>query len=238
MPLIDRYLKPAPWQVLKESFSFSFVRLFLVWFAIAPTVYTVFDGLSGPIYFETAERTIQLNLSLPFHWHLLWVSSLSYFLGFAIYQLFCPSFIKKYSNYTDYKAAGHDKRWIVQEVRSVWNTVSKSSKVHHKKLFDRLYSNKKFLKRNNEAKEESWVLENCSCVLLEYEGENWELCSQEDETFEKGVFWEVQSVHSAQSKRLRSLVRILLDIALSIFSIVVLLYIYKGLIIVLSIWCG
>jgi hypothetical protein len=54
-------------------------------------------------------------VGLPFSWQVLWVASFLFFIAFVIYVVACPSFIKRYPDYSAYLAHGHSIRWIVHE---------------------------------------------------------------------------------------------------------------------------
>lgn len=61
------------------------------------------------------DQYLTFRLALPFTWWLLWLSSVLYIVGWSIYVLFGPRFIRRYSHYGAYQAWQHSERWIIWE---------------------------------------------------------------------------------------------------------------------------
>lgn len=110
------------WQFLTGFYKFSFVKLFISWFAIVPVVLYLFREIPEVIIFSTAPDVyIEIQAGLPFSWTVLWVASLLFALSAALFVFFCPPFIQRHDTFEKYKEFGHSPRWVVSEVAYALN---------------------------------------------------------------------------------------------------------------------
>lgn len=115
------------WQFLTGFFKFSFVKLFISWFAIVPVALYLFRRIPEVVIVSTAPNVeFELQFGLPFNWVILWIASLLFVLAAVLFAVFCPSFIKRHDTYEKYKIVGHSPRWVVWEVHYALESKSKS----------------------------------------------------------------------------------------------------------------
>ena len=225
------------WQWYKSFFNITILRYLVTWFAIVPLLYNLLKGINKPIAIPTAnEIIIELSLSLPFDWELLWASSLFFVVALLLYQIYCPQFIKTYNSFGDYKKYLHSPRWIVWESLSVLN-----DKDEIEKLFNRLNA-KKYVKTTDENFDKNKVEdeENHTTAYFNYNETKYALSlpildssnkidEKETEIVEREIFWEVFGRFSSSKKGIRILIIILLILSGICFGIVFVQNIISGI---------
>jgi hypothetical protein len=105
------------WQFLTGFFRFSFVKLFISWFALVPVAIAFLRRVPEIIYISpSSQQIIQLQTKLPFNWIILWVASLFFSAAAVLFLVFCPTFIRRHDTFLKYKTLGHSPRWVVWEI--------------------------------------------------------------------------------------------------------------------------
>ncbi len=79
---------------------------------IIPILVKLIEHLDNPFILILGENSIKLNLELPFSWYLFYFGAISIAIGTFIYQVFCPSFIKKFQNYGEFITAGESDNYL------------------------------------------------------------------------------------------------------------------------------
>ncbi len=118
------------WQWYKFFFSLNYLRYFGTWFAISPIIATLTENSSRANRLCVDNICIEYSVSLPFSWWLLWLGSLFFIVAFALYQYFCPKFIKDYSSYADYDQSRHSPRWAAWEALYLIEDAARSPKAY------------------------------------------------------------------------------------------------------------
>jgi hypothetical protein len=105
------------WQFLTGFFRFSFVKLFISWFAIVPIAIAFLNRIPSVILISTTgQKAFEIQTKLPFSWVILWVASLLFSAAAVLFVLFCPYFIRRHDTFAKYKELGHSPRYIVWEI--------------------------------------------------------------------------------------------------------------------------
>lgn len=228
------------WQWYRDFFNITVLRYLVTWFAIVPIVAKVL--LQIPLVINFHEVNISLNLSLPFSWRLLWLSSFFFVLALGLYNLFCPGFIKTYSTYRDYQLYGHSPRWIIWESLKIMN-----NKNELPKFFSRL-SEKGYLSSTQKEIEKNVVLVEKEQTraffkyneLSYYLGlpivEDGHINKGKTEIAEREIFWEVFGRFSSSRRFVRFLILLCLIISLICFLIVLIQNVIAGFKYVLGSW--
>ena len=189
------------WQWYKDFFKVTVFRYLITWFAIVPFFVKALDSIPKKVMFQTAPNVqIPINIEMPFHWQLLWLSSLAFVLSFALYKIFCPGFITKYPNYSKYLKYNHSPRWIV------WESSKLISKNFEKSKFLERLMEKDYLVKSESSvtnPDKSPIIGTFQTVLyLNHNNETYELgmpilhsspAESEQVTMvaEKEIFWEI-----------------------------------------------
>ncbi len=235
MNWIQKYAKNSKthWQWYKDFFHLAVFRYLITWFAIVP----VFAKLLSKIPYEVPIRTSEnfemvFTLALPFHWQLLWLSSLFFVIAFILYKIFCPNFIIKYPNFNKYLDHNHSPRWVVWEAAEVIKSKSEISK-----FIERL-SKKQYIKEENfySIKEIKPMVENKQTVLkFNFEDKTYSLgmpiikndniSENLTSIAEKEIFGRFASSHY----KIRVVISILLLFSLAAFGYVLIENIWAGL---------
>ncbi len=242
------------WQWYKSLFSITILRYFVIWFSIVPIFATLLpknsDGkiilknikyvsdsslLTDPNTSGEFETEFFFNLALPFHWELLWASSLCFVIALILYSFFCPGFIKKYPSFKEYKSHYHSPRWIVWEALNIVKDKSEVSK-----FLNRLKTKKYVIEQNSESMESNGVIvkELFTELVFDYKSKVYSLAmpiiknsridSSTTDEAEREIFWEIFGRYSTSKPFWRILIIFFLIISLILFSIPVIENIYKG----------
>ncbi|WP_152561262.1 hypothetical protein [Halomonas salina] len=222
------------WEEYKSFFQITVFRYFVLWFSLVPLVANFLSDLSGPIDVTINDKIYTLNMSLPFNWQLLWISSLFFVVALAIYHCRCPKFIKKYNTYSDYASYSHDPRWIAWEASFM---LKDASEKQVDKFVQRL-SKKKFLCEvadNEFVESEVPVVEESQTIYyFRHKGLKYKLGmpiyinEAIPEGSEKGVFFEIFGRLSESRRCARSCIKILLLLSFTLFVVVILQHIWSG----------
>jgi hypothetical protein len=117
--MTDRFLGEmrvwTHWQWYKAFFGESVFKFFVSFVTLLPIIAKVFQPSAPP---NTA-TIVETQLQGVFSWPLLWFAAVSYLVAYVLYLVFCPTFIKTYSNYKDYRDHEHSPRWLVWVSRDI-----------------------------------------------------------------------------------------------------------------------
>jgi hypothetical protein len=236
------------WQFLRSFFDFVFLRYLLAWFAIVPVLVNVLQ--TAPARWRIGEQEFVLTLSLPFSWWLLWLASLSYFVAFALYHLFCPPFIKRYPSFKEYDDMGHSPRWIAWEFfyaidnsqrastgpANIWKAIYYffSPLVKKEQLFDRVIKKNYAVKADISSlpTKNPIVEEKETATYFQYNGTIFRLASNPEDTNTqvkvKEIFWEVFGHFAKQGAGIRASIYILVGITLILVLITAVQHIWSA----------
>jgi hypothetical protein len=224
------------WEEYKQFFQITIFRYLVLWFSLVPIIAGMIENLPKKIDINMGGTILQIELSLPFTWQLLWMSSLFFAIAFSIYAIRCPNFIRKYNSYKDYQAFSHDVRWMSWEASRLLADANDQQK---DKLIERLTTKNYLLEltKNDEfTKSPNPVVEEKQTVLyFEHKGKKYKLgmpvldgeSSVTDS--EKGVFYELFGRYSESRKLERTTIIFLLILSLILFVFVLFQHVFSGL---------
>ena len=227
------------WQWYKGFFNITVLRYLVTWFAIVPVIGVLILNIPEQIAItigDGTEYTVKIGFSLPFNWKLLWGSSLSFVIAYILYLIFCPRFIKTYSNYGNYKSFVHSPRWLAWVAKDI---VTNKKEIH--KFFERL-SVKNYLKRTEYPVKnghqislpETLVHEDYSTLYFEYKDNVYSLSMPSEiqrlnrEEVERDLFWEIFGRFSSSKIVVRFFIKYLLLISGGLFAFVLYQNIVSG----------
>lgn len=227
------FTEPPKWEEYKNFYQLTIFRYLVMWFSVVPLIAGLLSGLPDPLPIKVADNIYYVDLTLPFSWEILWLSSLFFLISFGLYLYKCPQFIKKYNQFSDYLDYCHDKRWMAWLVKELFE-----AKVDFKKFRDRMLE-KGYAKRAPEGFRKTAsnpvVLEKYTEVFIEVEGEVYisrfpiEGSAEDSAEAERGIFWEIFGRYSSSNYFYRIFIRVLLLISALLFLSVLLQNIWAGL---------
>lgn len=223
------------WEKYKGFFQVTVFRYLVLWFSIVPIVVTLLEGFQKPLVLMWNNQKIVLQLTLPFSWQLLWLSSLLFFIALALYHWWCPPFIKKYNQFSEYQSYANDPRWLAWEAKHVAEDPSLVAK------FTQRLTTKKFLKVLPD--DVSWDLndnptveEQQTTLRFQSEGKKYALSTpildqnnQPRADAEKGIFWEIFGRFSESKYSARLTILIFLILSSICFLVVLCQHIVFGI---------
>ena len=89
--------------------SYYWVILLPIIVSLVPTNIT--DDLSFRVFGET----LNFSIHLPFKWYILFLVGLFFGLATLVYEWKCPSFIKTFRSYSQYKGSGYPHSYLMQQ---------------------------------------------------------------------------------------------------------------------------
>lgn len=216
------------WQWFRDFFNITIFRYFVTWFAIVPLFAKLTKYLPREIHIQLSEtNNYILNLTLPFTWELLWISSILFVIAYILYIIFVPVFVKRYFSLKQYKEYEHSPRWIVWESQKL----IKSRFVDIDKFVGRMIKKdyvKEYVGTNFEDKKVI-VSPNQTYLMFQYKNQNYQFAmpiinnEKEDENLTdiavREVFWEVFARFSSSKFGIRLIIQVLLISSLVLFTI-------------------
>lgn len=219
-------MKIERWEDYQTFFQLIILRYLIVWFSLVPVIAALVSQLPDPLPISLSGIQYEISLTLPFHWQLLWISSLFFVLALGIYKVYCPKFIHKYNNFSDYYSYKHHPRWLVWEAHGLLKIADKEQK---KKLRDRLLK-KQYLFEidqdiNSELCDEPIVEEKQTEITFKVDGRSYKFGMPIIENGierepEKDIFYEIFGRYSESRWLARLFIKIFLGISLVLFLIV------------------
>jgi hypothetical protein len=221
------------WQWCRDFFNITVFKYLVTWFAIVPVASKILSKLPKEIKFT---NDYILTLELPFKWECLWLSSLFFMMAYFLYLIFCPSFVKKYFSLKNYLEYEHSPRWLTWEAKDLLAEKSVIPK------FIKRMESKGYLKQSKREVTNPQVEagDNQSTLYFSHDKKNYEFSmpildkeGNEDDVKTKiavrEIFWEIFGRFSSSKPFIRSMIRVLLVIALILFSITLIQSVFNAL---------
>ena len=165
------------WQWYRSYFSLNYIRYFATWFALAPFIQSVSDLGKDGEQICAVGSCFYISFNLPFSWWILWIASILFISAFALYALYCPSFIKRYSSFSDYESHRHAPRWASWETLHLLESSLENPKSYDlAKFVSRLKTKGYLVASNKNVKNPAVIVEKDQSVLyFSYEKQDFEL---------------------------------------------------------------
>ncbi|MCQ4256493.1 hypothetical protein [Stutzerimonas stutzeri] len=228
----DWLCNPPRWEAYKSFYQITIFRYLTVWFSIVPIAAGILYGLPDPLPLSINGITYEIELSLPFNWQILWLSSFLFLISFVVYLKYCPSFIKQYNRFSDYLSYGHDRRWISWLAKSLIDEGADS-----KKFLTRLKTKGYLTEHENDfimPLEKIKVDPLQTIAYMEFEGKIYSLGmprlgdSEADKDAERAIFWEIFGRYSSSKIWARNLIRLFIYLSLLAFIFVLFQHVASG----------
>lgn len=227
-------MKVDRWEEYQTFFQLIILRYLVVWFSLVPVIAGIINQLPTPLPITLMGVTHTIELTLPFHWQLLWLSSLSFVIALGLFKLFCPKFVQKYSSFSEYSSYNNHPRWLAWETHSLLTSANVNQK---RKLVERL-NEKKYLSRlevnlDKDLCDKPEVKEKQTIIKFRVDDQSYEfgmpiIQTPYDESSEKDVFYELFGRYSESRPGVRVIIKFLLIISLLLFLVVLLQHIISG----------
>lgn len=231
-------MKVDRWEDYQTFFQLIILRYLIVWFSLVPVIAGFIDQLPNPLPITLMGVEYKIELTLPFHWQLLWLSSLFFVIALGLFKFFCPKFVQKYNNFSEYHSYNNHPRWLTWETHKLLKIATNKQK---QKLVERLNS-KKYLTLlkvniNKELCDSPVVKEKQTVLQFKVDDKSYEfgmpiLSSTCNNESEKDVFYELFGRYSESHYEVRLIIKVLLIISLLLFLWVLIEHIFNGAIFV------
>ena len=241
MKFMNKYLDQKwRWENFKSFFDLIILKYLVVWFSIVPMIAVIVTQLPEPLVVITSKGAAEIELKLPFHWQILWLSSFFFILAFALYKYYCPSFISTYNSYSDYLKRSHDYRWLAWESFRMWSVVDENAKEKFVKVLTKKNLIVEAGSIHNSFLELPQIEANQTAAYLEHKDTIYRLALPSEEIKENNkakleyeqttLFWEVFGRLSGANNTVRKIILILLIMSLILFIVSLLQHLYTGLV--------
>lgn len=231
-------MKVDRWEDYQTFFQLIILRYLIVWFSLVPVIAGFIDQLPNPLPITLMGVEYKIELTLPFHWQLLWLSSLFFVIALGLFKFFCPKFVQKYNSFSEYRSYNNHPRWLTWETHKLLKIATNKQK---QKLVERLNA-KKYLTLlkvniNKDLCESPVVKEKQTVLQFKVDDKSYEfgmpiLSSTCNNESEKDVFYELFGRYSESHYKVRFIIKVLLIISLLLFLWVLIEHIFNGAIFV------
>lgn len=233
-------LKIWRWEEYQSFFNLIVLKYLVAWFSIVPVLANLAQKLPDTIKFNIDGAAFEVSLSLPFHWQVLWMSSLFFVLALVVYNVSCPAFIKKYNNYSEYLSYQHHSRWLSWEARNLLKVIS----LEQKRKFKKRLEDKQYIVKIENPEYKDGKVKAChtqTFLYFQVDDEMYELgmpvLNNANADSDKDVFYEIFGRYSESKKAIRGIIQFLLILSALCFAFVLIQHIYNGFGFILE-WIG
>lgn len=119
------------WSDLRAFGNNRLLRSTYFWIVFIPIVAKFLSSVEEIAHVTIFGHEFQLTLGLPFKWTLFFYGSLITAIGNVIYAMRCPSLVKDYETYLDYKDAGKGIDQLIRDFSTVLSRFYKSIPGEH-----------------------------------------------------------------------------------------------------------
>lgn len=227
------------WENYRDFFHISFFRYLVLWFSLVPVVAKLLESLPQRLFFPyTKTSSLVINLTIPFNWQTLWLSSLLFLAAWIIYIFRCPSLVKKYNNYGDYENYGHDQRWLVWLAVALlkkprFPILNNDLQLLHERLLTKKYAtNVSACEVRGITLCKPIVKEKQTVIFYEHANQYYSfampILDATIRDYEKGVFWEIFGRYSGSRLIERLIICLLLSLSALLFATVFFQHVKTG----------
>lgn len=221
------------WEEYQSFFQLIILRYLVVWFSIVPIIASLISQLPNPLPINIMGVPHEIDLTLPFYWQLLWLSSLFFVIALGLYKFYCPKFIHKYNNFSDYCAYKHHPRWLTWEAHRLLLIADKNQRL---KFIERLNTKNYLRTIKNDVgtdtiecpivgEQQTTINFRISDTLYQF---GMPIISDTPNDSEKDIFYELFGRYSESRPIVRFLIKALLAVSLALFLAVLCQHIYNG----------
>jgi hypothetical protein len=227
-------MKVDRWEEYQTFFQLIILRYLVVWFSLVPVIAGLVNQLPNPLPITLMGVEHKIELTLPFHWQLLWLSSLSFVIALGLFKFFCPKFVQKYSSFSEYSSYNNHPRWLTWETHRLLKAANEKQK---SKLVERLKAKKYVTKLESNIDKDLCdspiVKEKQTVLQFKVDDESYEfgmpiLPNTDNQESEKDVFYELFGRYSESHYAVRVIIKVLLIFSLVLFLCVLIEHILNG----------
>lgn len=225
-------MKVDRWEEYQTFFQLIILRYLVVWFSLVPVLAGLVSQLPDPLPITLLGVTHEIELTLPFSWQLLWVSSLFFVLALALYKAFCPKFVQKYSDFSSYSQYEHHPRWLSWEAHGLLKIANIKEKI---KFRDRLLQKKYIVELGDNIAmdlcDEPSVQEKQTEISFRVDDKSYKLgmpIIDGDCHSERDVFYEIFGRYSESRWHVRLIIKMFLIVSFILFVVTLVQHIYEG----------
>lgn len=109
-------MRMISWSRLRRWGKNRAVRSSYVWIILVPLAARLSNTLDGmPKIFESNSGG-----GVPLSWELGYFAAVSFSIGAAVYQIWCPSLIREYRDFAEFRSAGNGHLALVRWIMATW----------------------------------------------------------------------------------------------------------------------
>lgn len=115
---MNKFKNSATWHSIDSLGKTRFSKLNFLWIFLIPILIRATEQFEKTVTFSFRNSELTLVLDLPFSLYLLYFSSLFLAFGAVLYFIFCPSFIMRYPNFSNFIRGGGNMRVLKSEINN------------------------------------------------------------------------------------------------------------------------
>ena len=105
---------PVSWVLVNSLGKLKFSKSSYYYLVIVPVIVKALAKVNNPLNLTLGGANIPITIELPFSWYYFYFGAIVIAIGSLIYQLCCPSLIKKYKNYGEFLTSGESDGYLKQ----------------------------------------------------------------------------------------------------------------------------
>lgn len=94
------------WRNVNTIGKNRFSRTSYIYLLVIPIIAKLTENITTPLRVRLGIDIYDVDINMPFSWYLFFFGALLIYIGTLLYNIFCPSFIKRFSNFGDFKTEG------------------------------------------------------------------------------------------------------------------------------------
>lgn len=104
------------WSAIESLGNSKIAKSSYYWFFIIPIIAKLFQNIPRSVFIESiTSQPIQLNLTFPFKWYLIFIIGILFILSNIIYQISCPHIIREFRNYSEFVSSGYPNSYLLAQ---------------------------------------------------------------------------------------------------------------------------
>lgn len=104
------------WTLIEKLGNSKIARSSYYWFFIIPIAAKLLQNIPKKINLNLLSiEPIEINLSFPFTWYLIFIAGGLFIISNLIYQTACPHIIREFKNFSEFLAAGYPNSYLIDQ---------------------------------------------------------------------------------------------------------------------------
>ena len=112
----------SKWSAIERLGNSKIAKSSYYWFFIIPILAKLFQNIprsviiANDVFIDTVtNQPMELNLTFPFKWYLIFIIGILFIISNIIYQFSCPHIIREFRNYSEFVSSGYPNSYLLAQ---------------------------------------------------------------------------------------------------------------------------